>query len=199
MGFSTGFLLAPRTLTGRLGAEPSNSFITNSINEGTTALIDTSGLPYIGKFVSLMFFNQHPLMGLIRTKDILRTRKQLEILGSGEIFLQELVQLGNFILVENERWYRREVRNEEAAEEQLTRYYNALFSNNYTRYRFLVLPHIQMMIVYLGLPFILKQISWKKRILLLSTYPLIFVKFIFPTFLDIKWLFFHILKRIGRM
>jgi len=153
----------------------------------STSLLDTSGLSHIGKFVSLMFSNQHPIMGLIRTKSIRETRMQLEILGSGEIFLQELVQLGDFVLVENERWYRREVRDTENSENRLDRYTRILFSNKFTRYRFFVLPHLQMMFVYFGLPFILKNISGKARILLLSTYPLIFVKLFFGVISDIKW------------
>ena len=152
-----------------------------------TTLLDTSGLSYIGKFVSIMFSNQHPIMGLIRVESIRNTRKQLEIIGSGEIFLQELVQIGDFVVVENERWYRRKVRNIENTENGLERYKRTLFSSKYTEYRFLVLPHFQMMLVYFGLPFILKNISWKRRILLLATYPLIFSKLIFATLSDILW------------
>ncbi len=158
----------------------------NELDRRTT-FIDTSGLSFIGKFVSLMFSNQHYLMGLMRTKSIRETRKQLEIIGSGEIFLQELAQLGDFVLVENERWYRREVRDVETTANQLDRYARMLFSNSFTRYRFYVFPHLQMMLVYFSLPFIIKNINWKQRILLLSTYPLIFVKLIFAVFFDFKW------------
>ncbi len=156
------------------------------INRPTTS-IDTSGLSYIGKFVSLMFSNQHPLMGLMRTDSIRSTRKQLEIIGSGEIFLQELIQLGDFVLVENERWYRREVRAVETTANQLDRYERMLFSSNFTRFRFHLLPHLQMMLIYFGLIFVMKNISWKGRILLFATYPLIFVKLIFAVFFDFKW------------
>lgn len=162
-----------------------------------TTFVDTSGLSAIGKFVSLIFSNQHYLMGLIRTDKIRKTRKQLEIIGSGEIFLQELAQLGDFELVENERWYRREVRNIENGENRLDRYKRMLFSSKFTSYRFLFLPHFQMMLVYFGLPFVLKNISWKNRVLLLSTYPLIFVKLIFGVLLDIKWGMKNIFKVIS--
>ncbi|MDQ7047717.1 MAG: glycosyltransferase family 2 protein [Sulfurovum sp.] len=163
-----------------------------------TTSIDTSGLSVMGKFVSLMFSNQHPVMGMIRTNSIKQTRKQLEIIGSGEIFLQELAPLGDFVLVENERWYRREVRGVENTENGLDRYKRMLFSNKFTRYRFMVLPHLQMMLVYFGLIFILKNISWKMRILLISTYPLIFIKLIFGVFLDIKWGMKNIFKVISK-
>lgn len=161
-----------------------------------TAIIDTSGLSYMGKFVSLMFSNQNYLMGLMRTKTIRETRKQLEIIGSGEIFLQELVQLGDFVLVENERWYRRDVRAIENTENKLDRYSKMLFSGNFTRYRFYILPHLQMMLVYFGLIFIMKNLNWKQRILLLSTYPLIFVKLIFGVFFDFKWLISKVFRVI---
>ena len=152
-----------------------------------TTFIDTSGLSALGKFVSLMFSNQHYVMGLSRTADIRKTRKQLEIIGSGEIFLQELAQLGDFVLVENERWYRREVRDIESGKNRLERYKKILFSNKFTQYRFLFLPHFQMMIVYFGLPFIIKNISFKNRVFLISTYPLIFTKLFFGVLLDLKW------------
>jgi glycosyltransferase involved in cell wall biosynthesis len=166
-----------------------------NINKATT-LLDTSGLSSLGKFVSLMFSNQHYLMGLARTADIRKTRKQLEIIGSGEIFLQELAQLGDFVFVENERWYRREVRNIENGESKLDRYKMNLFSNKFTIYRFLFFPHFQMMIIYFGLPFVFKNISWKSRVFLVLTYPLIFGKLISSVLLDIKWGIKYICKVI---
>ncbi len=165
----------------------------DKIDKATT-FIDTSGLSYIGKFVSLMFSNQHYVMGLVRTKSIRETRKQLEIIGSGEIFLQELAQLGDFVFVENERWYRREVRAVETKSNQLDRYARILFSKKFTRYRFYFLPHLQMMLVYFWLPFIMKNLNWKRRILLTSTYPLIFIKLIFATLNDFKWGFSLVFK-----
>ncbi len=169
----------------------------NELDKRTT-FIDTSGLSYMGKFVSLMFSNQHYVMGLMRTKSIGETRKQLEIIGSGEIFLQELAQLGDFVLVENERWYRREVRDVETTKNRLDRYSKMLFSNKFTRYRFYILPHFQMMLVYFGLPFIIKNISWKGRIFLCSTYPLIFSKLFFASIYDIKWGIVNIFKSIRK-
>lgn len=161
-----------------------------------TTLLDTSGLSSIGRFVSLMFSNQHYVMGLARTADMKKTRKQLEIIGSGEIFLQELAQIGDFVLVENERWFRREVRDIESGENRLDRYKRMLFSNNFTMCRFLFFPHLQMMIVYFGLPFVIKNISWKARVLLISTYPLIVAKLFSGVILDVKWGVKNIFKAI---
>jgi glycosyltransferase involved in cell wall biosynthesis len=163
-----------------------------------TPLIDTSGSSYLANFAFIMFSNQHYLMGMIRTKDIHRTRKQLEIIGSGEIFLQELVQLGNFIIVENERWYRRMVRAPENIGNQLDRYKRILFSSKFTEYRFCFLPHLQMMLVYFYLPFTVNISSWKRRLILMCFYPLIFIRLIFPTLHDVNWCIKKLLKAVFR-
>jgi len=155
-----------------------------------TSTLDTSGMTRLGRFVSIMYANQHYLYGMTRLSSMKKNRLQMEIIGSGEIYLQELVQQGDFVLVENERWYRRQNREENEALDRLTRYRNVLFSNTKSRTNFKLFPHFQMMLHYLALPFLLKSISLKDRLSLFFVYPLIIIRFV-PNkiLLDIKWLF----------
>jgi len=140
-------------------------------------------------FISLMFANQHYLYGMIRTAAMKKTRLQLEIIGSGEIFLQELAELGYFVLVEGERWYRRQNRGQENSMQRMQRYREILFSTPWNRLRFRCMPMTQMMLCYLSLPFLLKELSIFQRIAFMSAYPIILGRFAKPLVLDILWLF----------
>lgn len=154
-----------------------------------TSLLDTSGMQYLAKFVSLMFANQHYLYGALRLSAVKKTRRQLEVIGSGEIFLQELAQYGDFCLVEGERWYRRKNRSEMSPIETLKRYQSILFSNNFNKIRFKLFPHMQMLLLYILLPFHMKNIGLMRRLSMFFASPLIIRRFIMLLFLDIKWLF----------
>ena len=152
--------------------------------------LDTSGMSSLGRFVSLMYANQHYLYGMARLSAMKQTRLQMEIIGSGEIYLQELAQIGDFVLVEYERWYRRKNREEGNTFQRLTRYRNVLFSSTKARIKFKIFPYLQMMLHYLFLPFILKKISLKARLSLFFVYPLIITRLL-PNVLifDTQWLF----------
>jgi len=159
----------------------------NEINIPSCTL-DTSGMSRLGRFVSLMYANQNYLYGMTRVAAMKQTRLQMEIIGSGEIYLQELAQLGDFVLVENERWYRRKNRNEGGALERLARYHRILFSSTRHRVKFKLFPYLQMMLHYLLLPFFLNM-PLKSKVYLFFVYPLIIIRFI-PSvlLLDTKWL-----------
>jgi glycosyltransferase involved in cell wall biosynthesis len=154
-----------------------------------TSLLDTSGMKSLGRFVSIMFANQHYLYGMMRLSEVKKTRKQLEIVGSGEIFLQELAQLGDFSLVEGERWFRRINRNENSLLQRLFRYQEILFSGKLYRWRFKIFPHFQMLLVYFMLPVRMKNTSLKEKLSMYSAFPLILVRLIVYIMLDVKWLF----------
>ncbi len=153
-----------------------------------TTIVATRGTSRLGRFALLMFAWQHYLYALMRTEMVKKTRKQLEIIGSGEIFLQELVQLGDFIFVENETWYRRKVRNEEVAIKRLQRYQNVLFSSSDKKKRFIFFPHLQMMFAYLALPFKIKSLPLKNRVSFSVFYPLILFRFSRTIHIDFVWL-----------
>ncbi len=154
-----------------------------------SSLLDTSGMSSLGKFVSLIFANQHYLYGLTRLSAMRKTRLQLEILGSGELYLQELAQLGDFVLVEGERWYRRKNRITEKTVDRLARYQNVYFTDKWSRIRFKCFPYLQLMVSYLVLPFRLSELSLRKKFSLLIATPLILFKYL-PViiFVDTRWL-----------
>lgn len=154
-----------------------------------TSILDTSGMSSLGKYVSLMFANQHCLYGMTRVSAMRNTRLQLDILGSGEIYLQELAQFGDFVLVENERWFRRKNRATEKTLERLTRYRKVLFTNQWSRRKFKCFPYFQLMMHYLLLPFRFKTLPVIKKLGLLTATPLIFFKYL-PSiaFVDTRWL-----------
>ncbi len=156
-----------------------------------TSILDTSGMSGIEKFVSLMFANQHYLYGMIRTDSMKKTRLQKEIIGSGEIFLQELAQLGDFILVEGEYWYRRLNRKKETTIDRFKRYSEILFSSHSNKLKFKFFPMTQMMFHYVMLPFYFKNISIKYRLFFIFSYPLILFHFIKSFINDLKWLVNH--------
>ena len=160
----------------------------NELNK-KSSILDTSGMSKIGRFLALMFANQHYLYGMIRTTAMKKTRLQLEIVGSGEIFLQELAVLGDFVLVENERWCRRQNRGQENVMKRMQRYKDILFSTAWNRQRFKCMPMTQMMLCYLSLPFLLKGLSIFQRIAFISAFPIILVRFARLLAFDILWLF----------
>ncbi len=154
-----------------------------------TSILDTSGMTSLGKYVSLMFANQHYLYGMTRVSAIRQTRLQLDILGSGEIYLQELAQLGDFVLVENERWCRRKNRATENTMDRLARYRNVLFTNQWNRRKFKCFPYFQLMMHYLILPFRFRSLPIVKKLGLLTAIPLIFLKYLpAVAFVDTRWL-----------
>jgi glycosyltransferase involved in cell wall biosynthesis len=154
-----------------------------------TSILDTSGMSSLGKYVSLMFANQHCLYGMTRVFAMRQTRLQLDILGSGEIYLQELAQLGDFVLVENERWYRRKNRATENTTNRLARYRNVLFTNQWSRRKFKCFPYLQLMMHYLILPFRLKTLPIVKKLGLLTATPLILFKYLpAVAIVDTRWL-----------
>jgi len=155
-----------------------------------TSILDTSGMSILGKYVSLMFANQHYMYGMTRVSAMRQTRLQLDILGSGEIYLQELAQLGDFTLVENERWFRRKNRSTENTMQRLVRYRKILFEKDWSRQKFKCFPYLQLMMHYLVLPFRFKNLPVFKRLGLLSAIPVIIFKY-FPAiaFVDTRWLY----------
>lgn len=154
-----------------------------------TSVLDTSGMSSLGKFVSLMFANQHYLYGMVRTSVLRKTRLQLDILGSGEILLQELAQQGDFAFVECERWRRRRNRAPERTIDRLARYQDVLFATKSSRRRFKCFPFLQLMIHYLALPLVFQGLSLRRRLELLAATPLIVAKYLpYVAALDLRWL-----------
>ncbi len=152
-----------------------------------TCVVDTSGKAGLSTFIMLMFSGQHYLYGVMRLDAVRKTRLQKKMIGSGEIFLQELIQFGDFVLTENERWYRRKNRSEDSFQ-RLNRYRDVLFSNEFEKFKFSYFPYTRFMFNYFILPFFLKELRLITRLSLIASYPLILVRSVSGIYLDFKWL-----------
>ncbi len=159
-----------------------------SMLDKRTSILDTSAMSSLGRFVSLMFANQHYLYGVIRLSALRCVLPQKEVIGSGELILQKLAQLGDFVFVEGERWYRRKNRRTESTMDRLRRYETVLFASTVARLRFRFFPHGQMLVNYCLLPFLMKGPTLWARMGMLALLPLILFRFIGPLWVDLCWL-----------
>lgn len=99
--------------------------------------LDTSGSSVVARLNQVLWANQEPLYGLMRTAWIRRTRLQKEIVGSGSVWLSEIALFGDFRVCTDVSRFRRENRDKQNVEEQLQRYHKTLFSKKRIR----ILPH----------------------------------------------------------
>ncbi len=83
---------------------------------------DTRGMDAIGRFFMTFWGNQHPVLGLIRTKYLRDLPKIHACAGSDQIILTELALRGDFIHVPDSSWSRRAQRGTEMHKERIRRY-----------------------------------------------------------------------------
>lgn len=124
----------------------------------------TFGLTLTKSFITVSIANQHYLNGVIRTKWLMQTRLNLPILGSFEIWLQELAAFGSFDMVEGTKWFRRKNRAPNNRQQILRRYEKSLFGNHRNAKRFKIFPGTQYILSYLFLPFYIKNINNKEKV-----------------------------------
>jgi glycosyltransferase involved in cell wall biosynthesis len=128
-----------------------------------TGYVDTSGYKLITRYNLVLWSNQHPLYGLFRMSDLMKTKLEQEIIGSGAFLLSELSLIGDLMLVPEVIWYRRVNRNKESFEDRLDRYYRILFSKK--RYR--LFPHWRLYFNYLTVTSG-KKLSITTRLIIIS-------------------------------
>lgn len=149
----------------------------------TTNLIDTSQLSDIERFNALFWMGHDALYGLIRMSAIKKTNLQKEIVGSGAVWLSELILQGHFLTCNTVTRYRRINRKKQSREEQLSRYYKTLFSKKKIR----ILPFWRFWLAYFGSIYVVR-IGFRKQVRLfisiLINFPLRFGINLF--YLDIK-------------
>jgi len=119
-----------------------------------SSLLDTSSLSALGRYLSLMFQNQHYLYGLISRDAFLSCRHNTPPItpGSGELVLQELSAKGVFVCSTRATWYRGVPRVKESAGRRLFRYKNVLNQSQRYRILFSFFPMLQYGLFYLLLP-----------------------------------------------
>ena len=82
---------------------------------------DTRGMDPIARYFSVFWSNVHPILGLMRTESLKKTRT-LSIPGSDLIELTELVLLGDFVHATAAFCSRRELRGHETFTQRMKRY-----------------------------------------------------------------------------
>ncbi len=125
----------------------------------STGFVDTSNSGIIARVNQILWAGQDSLYGLIRISAIKKTRLQLEIIGSGAVWLSELSLYGDFRVCLNEKRYRRINRSEFGREKRLERYHTTLFS----KHRLRLLPFWRIPIAYLTIP-ITTNFSFFRRV-----------------------------------
>jgi glycosyltransferase involved in cell wall biosynthesis len=98
-----------------------------------TSYANTTGLGTLARYNLMFWCGEDALYGLMRMNSIKNTRLQIETIGSGAIWLGELVIQGHFQVCPHAYRYRRINRKETSREDQLERYYKTLFSKERIR------------------------------------------------------------------
>lgn len=83
---------------------------------------DTRGLKPVARFLTVLFGNMHPVLGVIRKTALNNARSFSSTVGADLILLTELVLLGDFVHAAGTQWQRREFRHESNHSVKLKRY-----------------------------------------------------------------------------
>lgn len=86
-----------------------------------TGFSDTRGLDPISRYFTIFWGNMNPILGMIR-RDVLYPEKLKDIVGVDLVFLTELSLRGDFVLVRDCSWERREFREERTHDARMKRY-----------------------------------------------------------------------------
>jgi len=89
---------------------------------GTSGWTDTRGMENIARFHALLWGNMHPILGLIRTEALHKTRNVLSTAGADLILLSELILQGHFVHAVETSLSRREIRANENYQQRMARY-----------------------------------------------------------------------------
>jgi len=138
--------------------------------------LPTTGLNATKSFIAISIANQHYLNGIIRTEWLKSTRLNLPILGSYEIWLQELATFGDFDLVSGTTWFRRQNREPKNRLQILQRYQKSLFGDTGNAQRFKFAPGMQYLMSYLFLPIFMQNLNLKQRMSLFREALFIFLR-----------------------
>ncbi len=138
---------------------------------------DTRSQGLIGRFLTVFWGNMHPVLSLMRTDHLRRTKSMQSFAGADLVLLSDMVLQGDFVLEPNTWWHRRDVRNKETHSERMQRYTSVEFGQ--------VKTALDRRFPILRLPLALMSTVWRARIpltqrlvLLLLLLPLMPVRYI---------------------
>lgn len=88
---------------------------------------DTRGMELLGRYVTVLWGNMHPIYGLIRRETLLRVRFDAYV-GADLAILAQLALIGDFLVADDALWTRRDSRQESGYADKLARYRSAQFA-----------------------------------------------------------------------
>lgn len=116
---------------------------------------DTKGLVLLARYMTVIWGNMHPILGLIRSS-FLAKDPMLPVVGADLIMLTDLVIKGDFLHASGAVWNRREFREELTYEQKLKRYQSKEY--------FLTKKKIDKVFPLMLLPFRLISVVWHARL-----------------------------------
>jgi hypothetical protein len=137
---------------------------------------DTRDKGLFSRFFTVFWGNMHPVLSVIRLKNLHRTRGMQSFAGADLVLLSELILMGDFVHAPNAWWNRRDVRTKETHNERLQRYTDDEFGQSKSsldkRFPLLRLPFALINAVWKA------QISWlQKSLLILALLPMLPVRY----------------------
>ena len=117
---------------------------------------DTRGKGMISRFFTVLWGNMHPVLGLIRSDYLRRSRSVQNFAGADLALLLELILMGDFVHAPNAWWNRRDVRAPESHDERMRRYTDEEYGQATTT--------LDKRFPLLRLPFALVRAVWSARI-----------------------------------
>ena len=121
-----------------------------------TSFYDTRGMNAAGRLFSAFWGNLHPVLGVIRTKDLRRIPKIHACAGADQIVLAELALAGETLFVPSATWSRREPRGREGHRRKIQRYISKEFG--------LAATWLDRRFPLLRLPIELLRVAWRSEL-----------------------------------
>lgn len=121
-----------------------------------TGWTDTRGLGVSGRFMTVLWGNMNPILGLIRSECMPDLARSYTRAGADLTLLLELVLAGDFIHVPEARWWRRDIRDNEGYSKKLKRFGGKEFRINTS-----ILSRLFPLV---GLPFGILRVLYRSRV-----------------------------------
>jgi glycosyltransferase involved in cell wall biosynthesis len=121
-----------------------------------TGWTDTRGLGVSGRFMTVLWGNMNPILGVIRSDCMPDLSRSYTRAGADLTLLLELVLAGDFLHVPEARWWRRDIRDNEEYGDKLKRFAGKDFRINSSI--------LSKLFPLIGLPFGIFRVLYRSRI-----------------------------------
>ncbi|HNP63302.1 MAG TPA: glycosyltransferase family 2 protein [Woeseiaceae bacterium] len=138
---------------------------------------DTRHKSVFSRFFTVFWGNMHPVLGLMRMRNLKQTHGMQNFAGADLVLLSEMILMGDFVHAPNAWWDRRDVRKKETHAERMERYADPQFGQATTaldrRFPLLRLPIALIGVVWRA------PITWSQRLLILAALlPLLPIRYV---------------------